>query len=134
MKLILKEKKQKLKGGIGDKAKLSDFDPEQVKLGMKAELEHTDDEEIAKEIVADHLAEDPNYYSKLKKAGLEEYKTGFGGGKMGKSSQAQGIKSTKTFPFTKENSGGRLKRLKKYKGKFPFTVVGGSNIGEDVEK
>ena len=134
MKLVLKEKKQKLTGGVGDKAKLSDFDPEQVKLGMKAEMEHTNDRGVATEIVVDHLSEDPNYYSKLQKAGLEEYKTGFGGGKMSSSSHAQGIPSTKTFPFTKENTGGRLKRLRKHKGKFPFTVVGGSNIGEDVEK
>jgi hypothetical protein len=97
-------------------------------------MEHTDDKNIASEIVADHLTEDPHYYSKLQKAGLEEYKTGFGGGKMGDSKHAQGIPSTKTFPFTKENTGGRLKRLKKYKGKFPFTVVGGSNIGENRKK
>jgi hypothetical protein len=129
MKLILREKKQKLKGGLGDKKSLEDFDQEEVKLGLKAEMEHTDDKEVASEIVADHLTEDPKYYSKLKGAGLEEYKTGFGGGKMGNSKHAQGIASTKTFPFTKENTGGRLKRVKKAAKKGPITVVGGSGIG-----
>ena len=39
----------------------------QVKLGLPVEMEHTDDEDKAKEIVYDHLWEDPNYYTKLKK-------------------------------------------------------------------
>ena len=39
-------------------------------MGIKVEMEHTDDEKIASEIVLDHLAEDPKYYSKLTKADL----------------------------------------------------------------
>jgi hypothetical protein len=39
----------------------------QVNLGLPVEMEHTDDEDKAKEIVYDHLWEDPNYYTKLKK-------------------------------------------------------------------
>jgi len=35
--------------------------------GIKVELEHTDDIYIAREIAMDHLAEDPDYYNKLKK-------------------------------------------------------------------
>lgn len=37
----------------------------QLQKGIKVELEHTDDKEMAKEIAMDHLWEDPNYYSKL---------------------------------------------------------------------
>jgi hypothetical protein len=33
-------------------------------------MEHTDDEEIAREIAMDHLTEDPKYYTKLIRAGL----------------------------------------------------------------
>lgn len=62
--------KQKLIGGLGDKKSLKDFDEEQVSIGMKVEMEHTKDETIAAEIVADHLSEDPHYYTKLKTSGL----------------------------------------------------------------
>lgn len=51
-------------------SKLSDFDPEQVKMGLAIEREHTDDPKIALDIVLDHLTENPKYYSALKKAGL----------------------------------------------------------------
>jgi hypothetical protein len=44
----------------------------QFKLGMKTEMEHTDNKKQAKEIAMDHLFEDPKYYTKLKKAKLEE--------------------------------------------------------------
>lgn len=66
IKIILKES-EKIKGGIGDKRSDSDFDPEQLKNGIKVEMEHTKDPDIAKEIAKDHLSEDPNYYKKLKK-------------------------------------------------------------------
>jgi hypothetical protein len=42
----------------------------QFKLGMKTEMEHTDNKKQAKEIAMDHLAENPKYYTKLKKAKL----------------------------------------------------------------
>lgn len=45
-------------------------DPEQLRIGIEVEKEHTDDEAIAEKIARDHLAEDPHYYTKLKKAGL----------------------------------------------------------------
>lgn len=43
---------------------------EQLNIGVEVEKEHTDDEELADEIARYHLAEDPHYYTKLKKAGL----------------------------------------------------------------
>ena len=46
----------------------------QIKIGLPFEMEHTDSEEVAMEIVKDHLWEDPSYYTKLKKAGLDEKK------------------------------------------------------------
>lgn len=44
----------------------------QLRLGIKVELEHTNNYDVAKEIALDHLREDPNYYSKLNRIGLEE--------------------------------------------------------------
>ena len=66
IKIILKES-EKIKGGIGDKRPDSDFDAKQLKSGIKVEMEHTKDPDIAKEIAKDHLSEDPNYYNKLKR-------------------------------------------------------------------
>ena len=48
----------------------NNFNPEQLKIGIEVELEHTSDRNIAKKIAMDHLKEDPRYYTKLKKAGL----------------------------------------------------------------
>jgi len=39
----------------------------QVSIGIKIELEHTNNKEVAKEITLDHLSEDLAYYKKLKK-------------------------------------------------------------------
>ena len=38
----------------------------QVEKGIKVEMEHTSNEESAKKIALDHLAEVPDYYDKLK--------------------------------------------------------------------
>lgn len=54
-----------LEGGMGDSLSEEDVDPEQFKMGLKVESEHTKDKDIATEIVLDHLAEDPKYYTKL---------------------------------------------------------------------
>lgn len=63
--------KQQIKGGKGDKLNPKDVDQNQLKMGIKIEMEHTKDPQLAKEIAIDHLAEDPTYYSKLKTAKLE---------------------------------------------------------------
>jgi len=54
-----------LLGGEADFVSHEDFDPVDLHIGMIHELEHTTDEDIAREIAADHLAEDPQYYQKL---------------------------------------------------------------------
>lgn len=48
-------------------AKEKDVDPKELVMGIKIEMEHTDDKEEAKKIALQHLAENPKYYSKLKK-------------------------------------------------------------------
>ncbi len=64
--LLFKEDESNLlEGGIGDNLSDDDVDKEELKKGLKVEKEHTKDKRIAKEIALDHLAEDPNYYSKL---------------------------------------------------------------------
>jgi len=54
------------------------YDPEQSKMGIEVEKEHTTNPLIAEKIAWDHLAEIPDYYTRLKKmeseAGVEESK------------------------------------------------------------
>lgn len=64
--------KNYIKGGKGDSITPSDVNSNQLKMGIKVEMEHTNDINIAKEIALDHLKEDPEYYSKLVKSGLAD--------------------------------------------------------------
>ena len=69
--------KNTLKGGLADDMTISDIAAlhsvsiesleRQLKDGIEVEMEHTDSKEKAEEIAMDHLAEDPEYYDKLKK-------------------------------------------------------------------
>jgi len=53
------------------KARPSEVDPEELKIGIKVEYEHTKDRKIAEKIALDHLAENPRYYSLLKKSKID---------------------------------------------------------------
>lgn len=57
------ERGDEIEGGLGDDKSPLEFDPEQIKLGMGVEMEHTNDPLIALEIALDHLTEDPEYYT-----------------------------------------------------------------------
>lgn len=46
------------------------YDPEQLKIGIAVEREHTLDDRVAEIIAKKHIEEDPAYYTKLKKAKL----------------------------------------------------------------
>lgn len=56
-------------GGRAEKEGVSakDFPKETIEKGIKVELEHTKDRELAEKIVLDHLAESPKYYEALDK-------------------------------------------------------------------
>jgi hypothetical protein len=49
--------------------------PQELRMGIKVELEHTDDLDKAKKIALDHLAENPFYYTALKLSGIESPST-----------------------------------------------------------
>lgn len=55
--------------GVGKHANVPDeaFDPKELEMGIKVEVEHTDNEDVAKIIAKDHLMESGagNYYSRL---------------------------------------------------------------------
>lgn len=81
---------EKLKGGLSDKKTLEDIAKKhdskeyyhidnmiqslqkELNMGVKIEMEHTNDKDKAKEIAMDHLWETPSYYSKLKKIETKE--------------------------------------------------------------
>lgn len=74
--IINEEKKQKLKGGKGDKLTPDDVNYHEFQKGWRHELEHTEDIDKAKEIALDHLAEDPMYYTRLDMVELKASKKG----------------------------------------------------------
>lgn len=45
-----------------------DYIHKQIKMGMKVEKEHTDNEDVARQIALNHLDEFKDYYTRLKKA------------------------------------------------------------------
>jgi len=49
-------------GGVADALSPRDFDAEQLAIGTMREMEHTEDENLAREIAMDHLSEDKDYY------------------------------------------------------------------------
>lgn len=59
--------KNYLKGGKADKIPISVFPKKKLEMGAKVEREHTDCPTVAREIARDHLTEDLDYYTKLKK-------------------------------------------------------------------
>ncbi|MEJ5227098.1 DUF5661 family protein [Thermodesulfovibrio sp.] len=59
--------KERLKGGKADGKKITKYDLNQLLMGIKVELEHTNDRMTALEIATDHLEEFPDYYTRLLK-------------------------------------------------------------------
>jgi len=77
--------KDKLPGGLADKMRDAVFAASALKAGTKVEMEHTDDPQLAKEVAKDHLAEDPQYYKKLRK--MEKKAGGYATGSVEVASQ-----------------------------------------------
>ena len=63
----LKAASDLLPGGEADNTSDSEFPAKALAAGAKHEHEHTDNDQIAKEIAKDHLSEDPRYYQKIRK-------------------------------------------------------------------
>jgi hypothetical protein len=60
-----KRNPDRIPGGKADDVAIGFFDPKRLAKGIRHELEHTSDPQIASEIARDHLFEDPDYYEKL---------------------------------------------------------------------
>lgn len=57
---------ERLPGGLGAGYDPAQFDQKQLMMGINVEFEHTSDVATAMEIAMDHLAELPDYYTRLK--------------------------------------------------------------------
>ena len=53
--------------GMFNKSPDTQIDPNELKMGIKVESEHTINDSIAERISKDHLVEIPDYYTRLKK-------------------------------------------------------------------
>lgn len=67
----LNEGRKKKKKDIKTELHPNQIHPQELRMGIKVELEHTDEIDVAKQIALDHLAENPFYYTALKLAGVE---------------------------------------------------------------
>jgi 8-oxo-dGTP pyrophosphatase MutT (NUDIX family) len=65
-KLSRSGQKDLLPGGKADNVPDREFSPKALNEGQEDEREHTDNDQIAKEIAKDHLSQDPRYYEKEK--------------------------------------------------------------------
>lgn len=65
-------KKESITGKLKDPPKNLKVNPEELEMGIDDEKEHTDDPKLASIIAQHHLADDPNYYEKMKSAGIDE--------------------------------------------------------------
>lgn len=54
-----------IENGVKEVKKFPRFDPKQLKIGTKIEMEHTSSKKKAEQIAKDHLKEYPNYYTKF---------------------------------------------------------------------
>jgi hypothetical protein len=140
-----KLKEEKIEGGVSDKMTLKDIVKKhdkkgyyhidnmmdtlkkQLEKGIKVEMEHTNDEKIAKEIAMDHLWEDPNYYTKLKKVEATEATSTSSSGQY--STPAFVAKNSKNWRGAKKPlfPGGKFVKVKEKCKKFPYCNQGDIN-------
>ena len=62
---------EQLNEGKGKELHPNNIHPGELRMGIRVEMEHTDDAEKAKKIALDHIAENPFYYTALKLSGIE---------------------------------------------------------------
>jgi hypothetical protein len=65
------EEDEQLNEGKGKELHPNLIHPGELRMGIRVEMEHTDDIETAKKIALDHIAENPYYYTALKLSGIE---------------------------------------------------------------
>ena len=62
-----------LSGGDGEYSTPADADQHELAMGVRVEMEHTTDPEVAQQIALDHLTETPDYYTRLQQVEPEDF-------------------------------------------------------------
>jgi hypothetical protein len=136
-----------LKGGMAASKGVTaaKVDPEQLRLGVEVEKEHTADAATAQRIALDHLAEIPDYYTRLQtmeaaakkeqgavqKSTVEKTATSEGKKTMKLTQLVELLKTAATCPGGKLRSKGKGRGLGHGKGKGPIGVPFGAKKSED---
>lgn len=98
-----------------------DFDKKELKTGTEHELEHTNDPKVAQQIAVDHLKEDAEYYTKLKK--IEDVEKSF----VSEHFDYFEVEPTTNLVFKSFKSNGKVKRTIQFQG---FTIGVETDKGE----
>ena len=129
---------EKIPGGLSSGKSLEDLAKkhnvnvddlfEQLRKGIKVEMEHTSEMIVALEIAMDHLAEDPTYYDKLKKIETKEATTSASVGSY--ETPAFLAKNSKNWRGGKKPlyKGGKFVEVKKKCLTFPYCNQGAGAI------
>ena len=112
------EKAEIIEGGFADNKSSKKYNQKQLRLGIKIEMEHTDDPKKAKEIAMDHLEEIPDYYTRLEV--LED--------RAKEEGKFKEVKKADPDPGKKKSSIGAPKTPPKIKEPKPKIEVGSSKI------
>lgn len=151
-------KEEKIEGGLSsgmsieDIAKKHDRDVDdmfdQLRKGIKVEMEHTTEMMVAMEIAMDHLFENPDYYDRLKKieateatgsASVGAYDVAFGAPKKdplklsNPKTVDKELRSVRDRNFPKYGGGGTYVKIKDKCKKFPYCNQGDINALEFFE-
>jgi len=89
---------QFLRGGKSAGMDMSTVNPQELEMGLQVESEHTDDPTTQKKIALDHLAEMPDYYTKLQQMENGGGSGGSGGGGGGTDGEELGGEEEKKIP------------------------------------
>lgn len=109
----------------------------QLNMGIKVEMEHTDDKSLAKKIAMDHLYEDPKYYTKLKKIESKEatttgsagsYEPLFSGEEPKKVEATEATTSASVGAYETPAAWAKSTSKKHWRGKSKTQIPGGSFV------
>jgi hypothetical protein len=94
-----------------------DVDPKELKMGIEIEMEHTDNKVKAKKIALDHLAELPDYYTRLKameKKGEKEKNEGFSDFNQARKQDTKNTLKAKRKIAAKKKKRNKMKSFKEH--------------------
>jgi len=107
---VMSQYDETINEGKGKELHPNQINPDELRMGIKVELEHTDDLDKAKKIALDHLRENPFYYTELKLSGLDAAHT-----TIQKPEAPKKAKKVKPEMIDKDNQMQKIKLVKEAK-------------------